>query len=48
MHPNAHLHRLAGKAGDFILFHHNNARSGKIYVEFLIGTYFPLVQDIKK
>jgi len=40
--------RLAGKAVVFTLLHHNNARSGKIYLEFSIGRHFPLVQDIKK
>jgi len=40
--------RLASKAVDFSLLHHNNARSGKIYAEFSIGTHFPPVWDIKK
>jgi len=34
---------IAGKAVDFTLLHHNNARSGKTYAEFSIGTHFPLV-----
>jgi len=34
---------LAGKAVDFTLLHHNNARSGKIYREFSIDRHFPLV-----
>ena len=40
--------RIAGEAVDFTLLHHNNARSGNIYMEFSIGMHFPLVQDIKK
>jgi len=28
---------------DLALLHHNNARSGKTYAEFSIGTHFPLV-----
>jgi len=39
---HAQLHSLGGKAVDFTLLHHNNARSGKIYANFSIGTYFPL------
>jgi len=39
--------RSAGSAVDFTLLYHNNARSGKIYAEFSIGTHFPLVQGIK-
>ena len=35
--------RLVDKALDFTLLHHNNARSGKIYTKFSIGTHFPLV-----
>jgi len=40
--------RSTGKAVDFTLLHHNNARSGKSYAEFSIGTRFPLVKNIKK
>jgi len=32
---------------DFTLLHHNSTRSGKIYMEFSIGTHFPLAEDIK-
>jgi len=35
--------RLAGKTVDFTLLHHNNARLGKIYAEFSVGTHFPPV-----
>jgi len=41
--PGAHARRLAGKAVDFTLLRHNNARSGKIYIEISIGPHFPLV-----
>jgi len=44
----AGLYSALCKAVDFTLLHHNNARSGKIYAEFSIGQYFPLVEDIKK
>jgi len=32
---------------DFTLLQHNNARSGRTYAEFSIGTHFPLVQGIR-
>jgi len=35
--------RLASKAVDFRLLHHNNAKSGKIYEEISISTHFLLV-----
>jgi len=35
--------RLAGKAVDFTVLHHNNAGSDKTYEKFSIGMHFPLV-----